>query len=171
MAIITCLPVRHFSFQVDVQFLLLSSASSVKSHIRTKHTKEQAYLLQNDDEEEEEEDADKNGNLKGFVVDDDIYNKISDTEDDSSPHPEPKPKPAKSKGKGKKKAKPRRRGDDKKRLKKIKGSMLQSLRKEAKKNAVTWRGTTEACNVGAPLEQVGWQVAFKICSLPQMPRC
>ncbi|KAF6819465.1 SWI/SNF family DNA-dependent ATPase [Colletotrichum musicola] len=92
-----------------------------------------------DDEKEEEEDADKNGNLKGFVVDDNIYNKISDTEDDSSPHPEPKPKPAKSKGKGKKKAKPRRRGDDKKRLKKIKGSMLQSLRKEAKKNAVAWR--------------------------------
>ncbi|KAF4918833.1 putative ATP-dependent helicase [Colletotrichum viniferum] len=98
-----------------------------------------------DEDDEDAEDADKNGNLKDFVVGDDIYDKISDDDDDSSsagPHATPEPKRKASKKKGKKKITSPSK-EDKKRLKKIKGTMLHSLRKDAKKNATAWRDYTK----------------------------
>lgn len=105
-----------------------------------------------DDEEEEEEqddadadDADKNGNLKGFVVPD-AYANISDDEDELSGSPAPKPKAIerkKRKSKGKMKAAKSSSKESKKRLKKIKGSQLATLRKNAKKNAGAWQDYTK----------------------------
>ncbi|KAI3546212.1 SNF2 family domain-containing protein [Colletotrichum abscissum] len=105
-----------------------------------------------DDEEEEEEqddadadDADKNGDLKGFVVPD-AYANISDDEDELSGSPAPKPKatePKKRKSKGKMKAAKSSSKESKKRLKKIKGSQLATLRKNAKKNAGAWQDYTK----------------------------
>ncbi|KAK1992149.1 SNF2 family domain-containing protein [Colletotrichum falcatum] len=94
-----------------------------------------------DDEETDADDADKNGNLKGFVVPD-AYRTISDDEDESSAletKPTTPKKKQKKKMKGKMKASVSPSKESKKRLKKIKGSMLQSLRKDAKKNATAWR--------------------------------
>ncbi|KAK1655979.1 SNF2 family N-terminal domain-containing protein [Colletotrichum phormii] len=113
-----------------------------------------------DDEEEDEDqdqddadadDADKNGNLKGFVVPDGYAN-ISDDEDELSGSPAPKPKATepkekkkkkKKKSKGKMKAAKPSSKESKKRLKKIKGSQLATLRKNAKKNAGAWQDYTK----------------------------
>ncbi|KAK2030255.1 SNF2 family domain-containing protein [Colletotrichum zoysiae] len=97
-----------------------------------------------DDDQEDADDADKDGNLRGFVVPD-AYRSISDDEGESSaPETQPTtPKKKQKKKKGKKKATVSPSKESKKRLKKIKGSMLQSLRKDAKKNATAWRDYTK----------------------------
>ncbi|OHW97628.1 SNF2 family domain-containing protein [Colletotrichum incanum] len=97
-----------------------------------------------DDDEADADDVDKQSNLKGFIVPD-VYADISDDEDESSVSPEPKPMTPKKKQKrkGKKKGVISPSKEAKKRLKKIKGSMLQSLRKDAKKNAAAWRDYTK----------------------------
>ncbi|KAF9871544.1 hypothetical protein CkaCkLH20_10955 [Colletotrichum karsti] len=99
---------------------------------------------EDDEDDEDNEEVDKNGDLKDFIVSDDVYNNISDDDDDESsdtPRRTPQPKPkAKKKGKKKKLSSPSK--EEKKRLKKIKGSMLHSLRKDAKKNATAWRDYT-----------------------------
>ncbi|WDK17683.1 SNF2 family domain-containing protein [Colletotrichum graminicola] len=93
--------------------------------------------------EEDDDDADKNGNLKGFVVPD-AYASISDDEGESSAlETKPMTPKQKQKKKGKMKAAVSPSKESKKRLKKIKGSMLQSLRKDAKKNAAAWRDYTK----------------------------
>lgn len=71
------------------------------------------------------EEADKRGNLKGFVVADGFE---SDTEEDTKVKAVEKPKKKRSKGKGK----------GKKKANDIKPSMLKTLRKEASKNRVAF---------------------------------
>ncbi|TEA08981.1 putative ATP-dependent helicase [Colletotrichum sidae] len=106
-----------------------------------------------DQSAEKQQDVEENGSLRNFIVPDDVYGNISDDDDDdddddrSSTSSEPKP-PQQAKGetpsaekKGGKKA-PRIK-EAKKRRKKIKGTMLQSLRKEAKKNAAAWKDYTK----------------------------
>ncbi|KAK1971980.1 SNF2 family domain-containing protein [Colletotrichum sublineola] len=96
-----------------------------------------------DDEEADADDADKNGNLKGFVIPD-KYATISDDEDESSTvETKPMTPKKKQKKKGKMKATVSPSKESKKRLKKIKGSMLQSLRKDAKKSLAAWRDYTK----------------------------
>ncbi|KAK1985891.1 SNF2 family domain-containing protein [Colletotrichum cereale] len=100
-----------------------------------------------DDDEADADDVDKKGNLKGFIVPD-AYADISDDGDESSAR-EAKPMTPKKKQKQKKRKKGKMKAavspskESKKRLKKIKGSMLQSLRKDAKKSAAAWRDYTK----------------------------
>ncbi|OHE96620.1 SNF2 family domain-containing protein [Colletotrichum orchidophilum] len=102
----------------------------------------------NEGEDEDEDDADaddvdKHGNLKGFVVPEGYAN-ISDEDDELSGSPAPKPKASeKTKSKGKMKAAKPSSKESKKRLKKIKGSQLATLRKNAKKNIGAWQDYTK----------------------------
>ncbi|KAL0937742.1 swi snf family dna-dependent atpase [Colletotrichum truncatum] len=95
-----------------------------------------------DKKEEDDEEVDKNGDLKNFIVPDNIYDNISDADEEKlSVTPEPKPISKMAKKKEKKVVSPNKKAQ--KRLKKIKGSMLYSLRKDAKKNAAAWRDYTK----------------------------